>query len=242
MLFIASVQSAELKLTADDKTKLSAALAHSNRPPVDKLRDQYRKPAQLLEFYGVKPGMNVADMMTGGGYYAEILSRYLGPKAKIYAQNNSIALKRFAKKAMEKRLNGRDLTNVIRLDTELETPGFPVGEMDVVMMGLFYHDSYWMKADRKKMNKAIYDSLKPGGVFALWDHRAKAGSGERDVETLHRVDQELVKKEVLAAGFILEATSELLANPKDDHTINVFEAKIRGKTDRFIFLFRKPAK
>ena len=237
-LFVFSAQSAEL--TEDERAQLSAALQHDNRPAEDKARDTDRKPAQLLAFYGVKPGMQVADMMTGGGYYAEILSRYLGAEAKIYAQNNRIALQRFASRAMDKRLNGRDLHNVIRLDTELEQPGFPKGEMDVVMMGLFYHDSYWMKADRQKMNRAIFDALKPGGVFALWDHRAEAGSGDRDVETLHRVDEALVKQEVLAAGFVLEASSELLANSDDDRTINVFKPEIRGKTDRFMFRFRKP--
>ena len=239
-LFSLSAQSAELNQA--EYAQLSAALQHANRPAEDKARDTDRKPAELLKFYGVKPGMNVADMMTGGGYYAEILSRYLGADAKVYAQNNSIALQRFASRAMDKRLNGRDLNNVIRLDTELEQPGFPKGEMDVVMMGLFYHDSYWMKADRKKMNQAIFDALKPGGVFALWDHRAEAGSGDRDVQLLHRVDEEMVKKEVLAAGFVLEASSELLANSDDDHTINVFRPEIRGKTDRFMFLFRKPGK
>ena len=227
-------------LSATEQKALQAALQHPNRPEADKARDADRKPAQLLEFYGIKPGMQVADMMSGGGYYAEILSRYLGPDSTIYAQNNSIALGRFASRAMEKRLNGRDLDNVVRLDRELEDPGFPLGELDVVMMGLFYHDSYWMQADREKMNRAIYDSLKPGGVFALWDHRAEKGSGDRDVQTLHRVEESLVTKEVLAAGFVLEASTDLLANPEDDHTINVFRPEMRGKTDRFVLRFRKP--
>ncbi|MGS2724482.1 class I SAM-dependent methyltransferase [Porticoccus sp. GXU_MW_L64] len=227
-------------LTTADQQALQGALQHPNRPAQDKAADSNRKPAQLLAFYGIKPGMQVADMMSGRGYYTEILSRYLGPKTTVYAQNNSIALERFASKAMDKRLNGRDLDNVVRLDRELETPGFPVGELDAVLLGLFYHDSYWMKADRRQMNRAIFDSLKPGGVFALWDHRAEKGSGERDVQTLHRVDEALVIKEVVAAGFVLEASTDLLANPEDDHTINVFDPDIRGRTDRFVLRFRKP--
>ncbi|MCV6604371.1 MAG: methyltransferase domain-containing protein [Porticoccaceae bacterium] len=234
------VWAAQPALTEADRAALQAALQHPNRPAQDKAADDNRKPAQLLAFFGIKKGMQVADMMSGRGYYAEILSRYLGPDATVYAQNNSIALGRFADKAMNKRLNGRDLDNVVRLDRELEEPGFPVAKLDAVLLGLFYHDSYWMKADRHKMNRAIYDSLKPGGVFALWDHRAEPGSGHRDVQTLHRVDEALVIKEVVAAGFVLEASTELLANPEDNHTINVFDPQIRGETDRFVLRFRKP--
>ncbi|MDM3869738.1 hypothetical protein QSV34_00080 [Porticoccus sp. W117] len=235
-----SVLAEELTLTVADNQALQAALQHPSRPAEDKAADGNRKPAQLLAFYGIKPGMQVADMMSGRGYYAEILSRYLGPDATVYAQNNSIALGRFASKAMDKRLNGRDLDNVVRLDRELEEPGFPVGKLDAVLLGLFYHDSYWMKADRHKMNRAIYASLKPGGVFALWDHHAEMGSGDRDVQTLHRVDETMVIEEVMAAGFVLEATTDLLTNPEDDRTINVFDPRIRGKTDRFVLRFRKP--
>ncbi|WIO75417.1 hypothetical protein QP938_05805 [Porticoccaceae bacterium LTM1] len=224
----------------EHKAALKAALEHSNRPVEDKARDADRKPAELLAFYGVKPGMDVADMMTGGGYYAEILSRYLGADAKVYAQNNQTALQRFASAAMDKRLNGRDLDNVIRLDRELEDPGLPSGALDVVMMGLFYHDTYWMGVDRPAMNKAIYDALKPGGVFAVWDHRAEQGSGDRDVKTLHRVEESIVAEEIQQAGFVLEARGDLLTHPEDDHTINVFKPEIRGKTDRFMLLFRKP--
>ncbi|UTW46574.1 class I SAM-dependent methyltransferase [bacterium SCSIO 12696] len=227
-------------LTSAEKNAIQQALNHPNRPAADKTRDASRKPAQLLAFYGIKPGMQVADMMSGGGYYAEILSRYLGAESRVYAQNNSIALERFADKAMAERLNGRDLSNVVRLDRELEQPGFPAGQLDVVMMGLFYHDSYWMNANRQTMNRSIFDALKPGGVFALWDHRAQPGSGERDVKTLHRVDELLVIKEVLAAGFVLEANAEFLANSEDSHTLNVFQPEIRGKTDRFVLRFRKP--
>jgi predicted methyltransferase len=90
------------------------------------------------------------------------------------------------------------------------------------------------------MNAAIYRALKPGGVYAVIDHHAETGSGDRDVQSLHRVDAELVKKEILKAGFILEAESPLLRNPADDHTINVFKPEIRGKTDRFIYRFSKP--
>ena len=90
------------------------------------------------------------------------------------------------------------------------------------------------------MNKAIFDALKPGGVYVILDHAAQAGSGVRDTNTLHRIDIETVKAEVMAAGFVLDGTSTLLANPDDAHTLNVFDGKIRGHTDTFILKFRKP--
>ena len=90
------------------------------------------------------------------------------------------------------------------------------------------------------LNKAIYDALKPGGIYLVLDHAAAAGSGLRDTETLHRIDPAAVKKEVLAAGFVLDGESDVLHNPQDDHTAKVFDPAIRGKTDKFIFRFRKP--
>jgi predicted methyltransferase len=223
-----------------DMQAIATAVNHADRPEADRSRDTARLPAQVLGFFAVKPEMTVADLMAGGGYYTEVLNHLVGDKGKVYAQNNSIALKRFADKAMTERLKDGRLSRVIRKDRELEDPGLPEGQLDVVMMVLFYHDSYWMKVDRQKMNAAIFKALKPGGVYAVIDHHAQAGSGQRDVQTLHRVDAELVKTEILEAGFVLEAESDLLRNPNDERTINVFKPEIRGKTDRFIYRFAKP--
>jgi predicted methyltransferase len=105
-----------------------------------------------------------------------------------------------------------------------------------------FHDSFFGPADLVGVNKAIYDALKPGGVYVVLDHVAQAGSGLRDTETLHRIDPATVKKEVLAAGFIFEGEDNSLRNPADPHTKNVFDPSIRGKTDQFIYKFRKPAR
>jgi predicted methyltransferase len=90
------------------------------------------------------------------------------------------------------------------------------------------------------VNKAVYDALKPGGVYIVLDHVAEAGSGVRDTNTLHRIDPAAVKKEVLAVGFTFEGENNTLRNPADPHTKNVFDPSIRGKTDQFIYKFRKP--
>lgn len=222
------------------KQAIEAAMNHPERPADDKARDADRKPGEVLEFYGIQPGMEVADLMAGGGYYTELLSRIVGPKGKVYAQNNRIALQRFADKQMTARLKDDRLPNVVRLDRELEDPGLPAGGLDAVFLVLFYHDTYWMKVDRAAMNKRIYEALKPGGIYAVIDHHAAAGSEDRDVQSLHRVDAELVKKEILAAGFEFDGESDVLHNPADDRKSNVFKPKVRGKTDQFVFKFRKP--
>ena len=102
------------------------------------------------------------------------------------------------------------------------------------------HDSFMGPADVAKVNGAIFKALKPGGAYIIIDHRAAVGSGLRDTESLHRIDIESVKTEVEAAGFVLESASQALANPKDDHTLNVFKGEVRGHTDTFILKFRKP--
>jgi predicted methyltransferase len=219
---------------------VAAAVAHPDRPESDRQRDADRKPAEVLRFYGVAPGMKVADLMAGGGYFTELLSRLVGEEGHVYAQNNAVALKRFADAAMTERLKDGRLANVTRLDRELEDPGLPAGELDAAFLVLFYHDTYWMKVDRPAMNRQVLAALKPGGIYAVIDHHAQAGSGDRDVQRLHRVDAQLVKKEILAAGFELVEESDLLRHPEDDRTRNVFTPGLRGKTDQFIYKFRKP--
>lgn len=216
------------------------AIASPQRPADDLPRDADRKPAQVLGFLHIMPGMHVADLMAGGGYYTEILSRAVGPHGVVYMQNNRHVVEKFADKQIIARLADNRLPNVQRLDSELEDPNLPAQQLDVAILSLFYHDTYWMNTDRAAMNRKIYESLRPGGIYAVIDHIAEPGSGDRDVKTLHRVDPELVKKEILAAGFEFDGESNVLRNPDDDHTLNVFKPEIRGKTDQFIFRFRKP--
>lgn len=219
---------------------IKGAIEHENRPEEDKQRDADRKPAEVLTFAGLRPQMTVADLMAGGGYYTEIVARAVGDNGKVYAQNNAVALQRFADRAMNKRLEGRDLKNVVRLDRELEDLGIPERSVDLAMLVLFYHDTYWMNVDRRKMNEQVMKALKPGGIYLVIDHHAEEGSGDRDVKTLHRVDAAMVKKEVLAAGFEWVGDSNVLRYPDDDRKTNVFDPKIRGKTDQFTYKFRKP--
>ncbi len=160
--------------------------------------------------------------------------------AAVYVQNNVFVLEKFARAPLSERLGRGGLGNTVRCDNELEAPGLPVGELDVVLMVLFYHDTFWMGADRAKMLAAIFASLKPGGIFGVVDHHAEAGSGARDVKTLHRIDRALVEAEIVAAGFRLDASSDVLKHGEDARSINVFDPAIRGRTDRFVLRFVKP--
>lgn len=224
---------------ADATAPIREALAHPDRPEADRERDAHRRPAEVLALVGVEPGMRVADLMSGGGWYTEVLARVVGPRGTIYSQNNDISAQAYGK-VLARRLKDSKLPQVIVIDRELENLGLPAGHLDAALMVQFYHDTYAMEVDRATMNRAIFNVLKPGGVFCVIDHRAQEGSGARDAEELHRIDPEIVKQEVLAGGFVLETESDLLSNSADDHTLSVFDDSIRGRTDRFLLKFRRP--
>jgi predicted methyltransferase len=217
-----------------------------DRDAADKALDEGRNPKALLEFIGVKPGMKVAELMAGGGYTAELLARAVAPDGVVYAQNNKFILDRFAEKPWAARLAKPVMANVKRLDTELEAP-FPAdvnGTLDVVTMVLFYHDTVWLKTDRAKMNKAIFDALKPGGTYIVIDHSAKEGRGVEDAQTLHRIEESVVKSEVTAAGFELAGEGGFLRNAADARDWNASPssaAEKRGTSDRFVLEFKKRA-
>jgi predicted methyltransferase len=224
-----------------DKAAIAAAVASTDRPEADSARDANRKPDQVLEFMGVQPGMVVADLMAAGGYYTELLARTVGPTGKVYLHNTPFVLQRFAEKQVQARLAGDRLPNVVRHDAELEDLKFEPGSLDAAFMVLFYHDTYWQGIDRPAMLQQIMRALKPGGFFALIDHSAEPGSKDRDVKTLHRVDEAIVRQEILDAGFELAGTSDALRHPEDDRKTNVFDESLRGMTDRFIYRFSAPS-
>ena len=221
-----------------------AAVADSGRPDVDKQRDEHRKPAEVIAFAGLKRGDKIADLIPGGGYFTRIFSKVVGKHGHVYAIVPSEILK--------VRATAADAVNTIAADKAYGNTSVilaPVADfkapepLDMVWTSDNYHDlknTIFGPADTAAIDKAIFKALKPGGVFLVLDHAAAPGSGARDTETLHRIDPELVKAEVTAAGFVLEAESDVLRNPEDDHTVKVFDGTIKGKTDQFVFRFRKP--
>jgi predicted methyltransferase len=220
---------------------ITAAVADPGRPEADTKRDADRKPAESVAFAGIKPGDKIVDLIPGGGYFTKIFSKVVGPKGWVYAY--------FPSETDARRKNGvppddPKYPNVSNVHGSVAKFAVPE-QVDLVWTSQNYHDmhdSFYGPVDLAAVNKAIYDSLKPGGIYIVLDHAAQAGSGLRDTETLHRIDPAQVKKEVEAAGFVLVGESKVLADPADDHTKKVFDSSIRGKTDQFIFKFRKPRK
>jgi predicted methyltransferase len=208
--------------------------------------DESRKPAEVLNFLGLEKGMRVLDMFGANQYWAEITAPAVGPDGfvVVWQPNQFLNDKR---KATFAEFAGRQ-KNVMLLNSQFEMPMIGSNSYDFILMNLDYHDVYWESADRKisRMDpdtwvKRLYDAAKPGAVVGIIDHIAAAGGDTRAVvEKLHRIDPAVVKADFERAGFVLEGTSELLKNSADDHSLNVFDDKIRGKTDRFIFKFRKP--
>ncbi len=237
-MLVLSIATAAPAQSADKA--IAAAVASTDRPQADRDRDENRKPGQVMEFMGVKSGMTIVDLMAGGGYYTELLARAVGPQGKLYLHNTPFVLQRFAEKQVQERLKDGRLPNVERHDAELAELQLEPGSLDAAFMVLFYHDTYWQGIDRAAMLQEIKRALKPGGIFALVDHSAEPGSKDRDVKTLHRVDEALVKQEVLDAGFELVSESQVLRHSEDDRKVNVFNPALRGKTDRFVYKFSKP--
>jgi predicted methyltransferase len=226
---------------------LAAAVADANRPDADKQRDADRKPADTLEFAGVHPGETIGELIPGSGYFTRLLSAAVGPQGHVYAMvparpanAPADAPDRAAPiKAIAANPNYTNVSVVEMSVAKLATPQ-PV---DLVFTAQNYHDLHNIPVlTIATFNKAIFDTLKPGGYFVVLDHSAEAGSGLRDTGTLHRIDAATVKTEVMAAGFEFVSSSDILANPADPRSAKVFDPSIRGKTDQFILKFRKPKK
>ena len=214
-----------------------------DRTADDKKNDEARKPAEVLRFLEVKPGMKVADIGAAGGYTTELLARAVGPKGVVYSQNTQAIIDKFIHDAWDKRLATPPNKNVVRVVRDYDDPLPPEAKnLDIVVNGFTYHDTVWLGVDRDKMNKVIFDALKPGGLYVIFDHATKPGAGSADAKTLHRIEDKTVIDEVTKAGFKVARRGDFLKNPADAHDKNVFDDSIRGKTDRFAIAFVKPAK
>ncbi len=236
----------ETTVTETAVSVYAAALDNPLRPEADKSRDAARKPAEVLEFIGIAPGMTVLDMFTGGGWYSEIIAHVVGPGGQVYAHSNE-AYKNFVGDALEERFADGRVPQVSILMAENNTLALEENSLDAVMMGLSFHDMYhedvengWPLLDGVAFLAELKKGLKPGGIVGIIDHRAAAGAPPETGDSLHRIDPALVIANMEAAGFVFEAESDLLANPDDDLTKTVFTPDIRGKTDRFILRFRNP--
>ena len=170
--------------------------------------------------------------------------RVVGPEGRVYGQNSPFLLQRVAEAPWSARLAKPLMRNVVRLDREFDDPFPPeLRDLDAVLIVLLYHDTVWMKTDRAKMNRAVWNALAPGGVYGIIDHSAKPGSGLAEVESLHRIEEANVRSEVEAAGFQLAAQGDFLRNPQDTRDWSPsprVAGERRGTSDRFVLEFVKP--
>jgi len=248
ILFLAGaalLASGVIAFAAAPTAQMKAAVADTSRPSADTARDENRKPAEMLAFGGIAPGKVVVDLLPGGGYFTRIFAKAVEPNGRVYAYFGI---------QYDERLKGQgkdpdsQFTDLKKTYKNLGVIHGPLGQfvtpepVDVVWTSDNYHDmhnkAYAM--DVNAVNKAIFKSLKPGGTYIIIDHKAAESAGDDVTETLHRIKESTVKKEVEAAGFKLVAEGKELNYSSDDGTKRVFEADVRGKTNQFMLKFQKP--
>lgn len=227
-----------------------SALNDPHRPTEDRARDATSKPADVLAFFGVAPGMTVLDMNAATGWYTEILTHVVGPQGHVIAHNHPGARATLPAAAFEARYGGDRLANVEQLFARHNELALAPGSIDVVLMSMVYHDTYWHDddvdwgpIDRGALLASLFAALKPGGIVGVVDHYAKQGSDPfESVMALHRIDVAVVRRDFAAAGFTESGESDVLRNPADDYTVGVFDPAVVSRTDRFVLRFRKPAR
>jgi predicted methyltransferase len=230
-----------------DTAAIDAAIASRDRPRQDVERDAVSKPREIMAFLGVMPGMRVIDMFSAGGYYTELLARAVGVKGQVIAYNNP-PYANFAAKQITQRYADARLGNVRQVTAEVDELDLAPASLDAALFVMSFHDAYWRPADGSwnrtdpdEMLRRLYLALKPGGVVVVQDHVANPGGDTaKVVDELHRIDPAVVRAAFERAGFVFDRASDLLAHPEDDHSKLVVDESIRGRTDQFIYRFRKP--
>lgn len=228
------------------KHAIHMAVAAPDRPEESRALDESRKPTELLAFFGLEPGMVAADLMTAEGYWAEIMGRVVGEDGAVIAYQPDAWYNDEDSQAKWSALEGRaPAVSEVRYPFDAFAP--EPESLDFAITNLGYHDLYWVSerfsipfTDPRAYVAALYAGMKPGGIVGVIDHTGGEGDTREVVDATHRINPAVVRADFEAAGFVLEGTSDMLANPDDDVSMSVFAPAIRGKTDRFIMRFVKP--
>ncbi len=230
-----------------DNAAIAAAIGDPRRPAADVTRDPGRKPQEVLEFAGLRPGQSVLDFFAGGGYLTELAYYVVGPAGKVTAYNNTGYAAISSKEAEARYGNGRlpGVQQLVSANNEIE---LPESAYDVSLFIMAYHDVYYLDGDRgweriemSRLLGELYRSVKPGGVVVVVDHVARPGLSREQVKPLHRIDPALIKADFAAAGFVLDGEADFLRNPADQVDVMAMLPPVRGKTDRAVLRFIKPA-
>jgi predicted methyltransferase len=226
--------------------RYDAAVAQHGRSAADIKRDGLDHPAEILRLTGIKPGMQVADVLAGDGYYSELSSYLVGPKGRVLSINNA-AFDGWSDGDRQARLAGNRLPNVQHETLDLNDMHLPARSLDAVLLIKVYHDLYWVdaegiwpKIDTNRVLAQLAAALRPGGVLLIVDHSAKAGRGAADASAPHRIDEDYAIKDFESHGLKAAVKSDLLRRPEDARDQISYKGLMLGKTDRFVVVFRKP--
>ena len=226
--------------TPNLSTLIARAVADPARPAGYRAADPFRKPAETLAFSGVRPGMTVGEFYPSGGYFTRMLSDIVGPTGHIYGIEND--------RWQDSVRNDKELLaegkwkNVSIIVRPFGTVEFPK-PLDLAWVTQNYHDmkiAKYGKVDTVAFDRAVYKALKPGGIYFVLDHQGAPGLTDAEIEKLHRINRDVVVREVSSAGFKLVAEGKFLRRPADDHTKPIFDPSIRGRTDQYALKFVKP--
>jgi predicted methyltransferase len=257
VVLLAACASAPSALQPD---RIAAIVSSPDRAEADRVNDVRRKPADMLAFIGIRPGITALDVSAARGYTTELVARAVGPTGKVYGQNpppRSANAPRPAQPEgasappaantpppmpnLAERLRNPALAHMVPVVRPFDDPAPPEvanGGLDLVTLMFNYHDFGHLGVDRAKLNQSIFRALKPGGVYVIADHSGRAGTGITESGTLHRVEEAFVVKEVEAAGFKLVATGDFMRNPSDPRDRNTPEPPM--PKDEFVLKFVKP--
>jgi predicted methyltransferase len=232
---------------------LAQQLSNSDRPEEDKERDSTRKPAEVLAFLGIDEGMTVVDLFAIGGYYTEVLAIAVGPDGRVISHNfprlmsresvvESIRARRDRHDNIEVLVNnlsdGVQTAEIADIGPHYTDPAAYTGRVDAVITALNMHDFVrYGEETAQALLASVYEFLKPGGVFGVIDHRGVDGY---DNEALHRITFEELSEQLEKAGFVVEAESDILSNPLDDHSLHMRDESLGRNTDRILVRARKP--
>lgn len=245
IVIVAALLASPPLLAADAPAHIAAAIASPERSDKDRERDQKDRPAEVLAFAGVKPGMAVADVFGGGGYWSELIARAVGPEGKVSLVNNAPYVN-FAREDMKTRFAEGRMASIERRTIETCDMKLGSARYDLILIVMSYHDIYyvdeeggWPAIDADGFLKQLHTALKPGGRLLIIDHAAAQGAGNKVAGEIHRIEESFAKKDIESHGFAFEKSWDGYRNPSDDLAKLVFDPAVRGKTDRFTHLYRR---